>query len=104
MTDPNPTRTNIDPSLTYDDAPMAVEWLCRAFGFPKRLVVPGSNGTIVHSELSLGPGAIMVSSPKPEAERVSPRSLLAINVSICVQAPTDERCLRAASSMRWMIR
>ena len=47
---PNPTRTpsNIYPGLSYDDAPSAIEWLCRAFGFTKRLVVPGPDGSIDH--------------------------------------------------------
>lgn len=84
MPDPRPTPSNIYPSLSYDDAP-SVEWLCRAFGFTKRLVVPGPDGTIVHSELSLGPGVIMVSSAKPDAGRVSPRSLPAVNQALCVR-------------------
>lgn len=32
---------DIYPALTYDDAPAAIDWLCAAFGFRKRLVVPG---------------------------------------------------------------
>ncbi len=32
----------IVPTLRYDDAPAAVEWLCRAFGFAIQLVVPGA--------------------------------------------------------------
>ncbi len=82
------SSSNIYPSLTYDDAGAAIEWLCRAFGFTKRLVVPGPNGSIQHSELSLGPGVIMVSPPKPEAGRVSPRSLPAVHQALCVQ--TDD--------------
>jgi uncharacterized glyoxalase superfamily protein PhnB len=68
----NPARSpgTLYPALTYDDAPAAIEWLCRALGFTKRLVVPGPNGTIMHSELSLGSGVIMVSSP-PEQGRIS---------------------------------
>ena len=69
------TPSDIYPSLTYDDAPAAIEWLCRAFGFTKRLVVPGPDGRITHSELSLGTGVIMVSSPKPEDNRLGPREL-----------------------------
>ncbi len=76
----------IYPSLSYDDAAAAIEWLCRAFGFSKRLVVPGPDGGVVHSELSLGDGGvIMVSSAKPEQGRVSPRGLPAVNQAICVQ-------------------
>jgi uncharacterized glyoxalase superfamily protein PhnB len=84
MSNQQSTPSDIYPSLTYDDAPATIEWLCRAFGFTKRLVVPGPNGTIVHSELSLGTGVIMVGSARPEAGRLGPRSLPAVNAAICV--------------------
>ena len=84
MTSPTLVTSNLFPSLSYDDAPAAIEWLCRAFGFTRRLVVPGNDGAIMHSELSLGPGVIMVSSSRPDAGRVSPRSLPAVNQSVCV--------------------
>src|SRR6185295_6933677 len=63
------------PSLTYADAPGAIDWLCRAFGFTKRLVVPEEGGRIVHSELSFGEAVVMVSSPKPDQKRVAPGDL-----------------------------
>jgi uncharacterized glyoxalase superfamily protein PhnB len=81
---PESTPSDIYPSLCYDDAHAAIEWLCRAFGFTKRLMVPGPNGTVVHSELSLGTGVIMVGSARPEAGRVGPRSLPAVSAAICV--------------------
>jgi uncharacterized glyoxalase superfamily protein PhnB len=79
------TEANIYPSLCYDDAATAIEWLCNAFGFTKRLVVPGPNGTVAHAELSFGPGVIMVGSAKPDEGRVSPRSLPAVNPALCVR-------------------
>lgn len=54
--------SSVIPGLRYHDAPAALEWLCRAFGFQKHLVVPGEDGTIVHAELVLGGGMIMVGS------------------------------------------
>ncbi|MEO2023295.1 MAG: VOC family protein [Pirellulaceae bacterium] len=89
MTDPVLTQANIYPALTYDDAPGAIEWLCRAFGFTQRLVVPGSDGAIAHSELSLGSGVIMVSSPKPEMGRVGAGSLPAVSqcISVWIENP-----------------
>jgi uncharacterized glyoxalase superfamily protein PhnB len=41
MSKPASTPSDIHPSLTYDDAPAAIEWLCRVFGFAKRFVVSG---------------------------------------------------------------
>ena len=59
----------IFPCLSYRDAPAAIEWLCTAFGFEKQAVYPGPDGTIVHAELRLGNGMIMLGSPKGERPR-----------------------------------
>ena len=56
------TTATIIPTLRYYDAPAAIEWLCKAFGFEKLLVVPGENGTIAHAQLTFGNGMIMLSS------------------------------------------
>ena len=61
---PKNTRATVIPCLRYRDAPAAIEWLCRAFGFEKHLVVPGEGGTIAHAELSFGNGMIMLGSVK----------------------------------------
>ena len=50
------------PGMSYDDAPAAIEWLVRVFGFTPHLVVPGENGTIAHAQLALGKGMIMLGS------------------------------------------
>jgi len=50
------------PCLRYHDAPAAIEWLCRAFGFARHLVVPGGPGQIAHAELALGRAMIMLGS------------------------------------------
>ena len=52
----------IIPTMRYKDAPAAIEWLCRAFGFERHLVVPGENGTIAHAQLSFGNAMIMLGS------------------------------------------
>lgn len=56
------TKSTVVPCLRYRDAPAAIEWLCRAFGFEKHLVVPGPNGTVAHAQLSFGNGMIMLGS------------------------------------------
>jgi uncharacterized glyoxalase superfamily protein PhnB len=56
------TKSTFVPCLRYRDAPAAIEWLCRAFGFEKHLVVPGPNGTVAHAQLSFGNGMIMLGS------------------------------------------
>src|SRR5277367_168147 len=56
------TRARIIPGLRYRNAPAAIEWLCKAFGFEKHLVVPGADGTIAHAQLTFGSSMIMLGS------------------------------------------
>jgi uncharacterized glyoxalase superfamily protein PhnB len=62
MSRPKATTATIVPSLRYQDAPKAIDWLCRAFGLEKQLVVPGEGGTISHAQLTFGRGMIMLGS------------------------------------------
>ena len=90
------TPSDIHPSLTYEDAPAAVEWLCKAFGFTRQFVVPGPNNRIEHSELSLGTGVVMFSSPKAEDRRVSPKSLSGSAHALSVYVPDPDSHHKAA--------
>ena len=56
------TQATIIPVLRYRDAPAAIEWLCKAFGFQKHLVVPHQDGSVAHAQLSFGNGMIMLAS------------------------------------------
>jgi uncharacterized glyoxalase superfamily protein PhnB len=85
--------------LTYDDAPAAITWLCRAFGFTQRFVVPGTDGRVEHSELSLGSSVVMVASPKAEFRCFSPSTLGAVShiVSLYVDDPDAHFALASAA-------
>ena len=61
------TTATVIPTMNYNDAGAAIEWLCDAFGFEKHLVVPGENGTIAHAELVFGNGMIMLGSAREDA-------------------------------------
>lgn len=54
----------IIPTLKYEDAAFAIEWLCKAFGFEKHLVVEGESGKINHAQLTFGNGMIMLGSTR----------------------------------------
>lgn len=62
------TRATIIPALRYRNAPAAIEWLCKVFGFEKQLVVPGANNTVAHAQLILGGGMIMLGSVQNTSE------------------------------------
>jgi uncharacterized glyoxalase superfamily protein PhnB len=53
--------------MQYRNAPEAIEWLCRVFGFEKHAVHPGPENTIMHAELTLGSGMIMLGSASDRA-------------------------------------
>ena len=68
----------ISSALYYDDAPAAIDWLCRAYGFEVRVKIEGEGGSIEHSQLTYGEGLIMVGQaglPHKPTFRKSPRSL-----------------------------
>jgi len=50
----------IVPTLRYRDLAAAIEWLCRAFGFEKHVVVNGADGSARYAELTFGDGMIML--------------------------------------------
>ena len=62
--------TRIFPFLRYQDAPAAFEWLARAFGFEKQMLVPGPKGTIAHAQLCYGGSLIMIASVGDEEKLI----------------------------------
>ena len=54
--------TTIIPTLKYQNAQSAIEWICRTFGFEKHLIVQGENYSIAHAQLTLENAMIMLSS------------------------------------------
>jgi uncharacterized glyoxalase superfamily protein PhnB len=65
----------ISPTLHYRDAHAAIDFLEKAFGFRRRLVIPDDAGGVRHSELTFRGSVIMVSSNRPEQRWVSPLDL-----------------------------
>ncbi len=62
------SEQTIFPTLRYQDAPAAIEWLGRAFGFEPRMVVDGDVGVVAHAELTYGQAMIMLGSIRPPVE------------------------------------
>jgi uncharacterized glyoxalase superfamily protein PhnB len=56
----------IVPALRYNNAAAAIDWLCAAFGFERKMVVPADGGKIAHAELTLGNGMIMLGDVETE--------------------------------------
>jgi uncharacterized glyoxalase superfamily protein PhnB len=64
---PPENRPTIIPTLRYANAAAMIEWLCRAFGFQKHMVVSGEGGMIAHAQLTFGNGMIMLGSARDDA-------------------------------------
>jgi uncharacterized glyoxalase superfamily protein PhnB len=64
MGDKSATRSTVIIGQAYRNAPAAIEWLCKVLGFAKHSVYPRPDGTIMHGELTLGGGMVMLGSAK----------------------------------------
>jgi uncharacterized glyoxalase superfamily protein PhnB len=54
-----PTATVV-PVLVYEDVGQVLDWLCAAFGFTERLRATGPAGLVMHAQLLIGEGAVML--------------------------------------------
>ena len=94
--------TTIVPSLRYRDAPAAIDWLCRAFGFERHLVVPGADGTVDHAQLVFGTGMIMLGSaaadePAQDATNPDPTGTPGWKGAYVIVKDVDAHCDRAVA-------
>ena len=74
----------IVPSLTYEDAPAAIEFLCRAFGFEETMRMPMPDGRIGHAELAMYGNTLMLASAFEEVNAGSPKNLPHLHASVDV--------------------
>lgn len=57
--------STVIPTMRYEDAKKAVEWLCDAFGFEKHNVYNDEKNQVTHAELKHGTGLIMIGPNTP---------------------------------------
>jgi uncharacterized glyoxalase superfamily protein PhnB len=60
-----PTATVV-PVLIYEDVGKALDWLCAAFSFSERLRAPRPDGRVMHAQISIGEGAVMLGAQGAE--------------------------------------
>jgi PhnB protein len=81
---PSHGSPRIVPYLAYADAPAALAFLCRAFGFVERMRYPMPDGTIGHAELEYEGARVYLASEWRDANLVSPRELSGVHCQIWV--------------------
>ena len=93
-------RPTITPGLWYQDPRAAIAWLEKAFGFETLLVVDDGQGGVMHSELRLDKGLIMVMGP-PRAPSISPAAFggrASQSIHVQLRSGLDEHCARARAA------
>ncbi len=90
---------DIIPYICYEDAPAAIDFLCKAFGFEERFRLPMPDGRIGHAELALGRSVLYLASPWQELGLTSPKNLPAQHAQIaCYVADVDRHFERARAA------
>lgn len=56
----------IYPAMRYRDAPAMINWLEKAFGFERRVVYDGPDGSVAHAELAFGSAIVMLGSVRDD--------------------------------------
>jgi uncharacterized glyoxalase superfamily protein PhnB len=85
------------PAIFYRDPVAALEWLGRAFGFEKSMILTDESGNLAHAEMTFGNGRIMVGQEWSEATR-SPASVggkVTQSLHVSLDEDLDGHCERA---------
>lgn len=91
-----PETQRIIPMLAYRDAPAAIAFLCRAFGFEEKYRLDMPDGRIGHAELALAGNKLMLASVWDEGGMKSPMELPAVHSQIyCAVDDVDAHHARA---------
>jgi uncharacterized glyoxalase superfamily protein PhnB len=53
-------RATVVPILVYEDVGKAIDWLCNTFGFKERLRLTLPGGGVIHAQLDIAEGAVML--------------------------------------------
>ncbi|MDB4970835.1 MAG: glyoxalase [Myxococcales bacterium] len=94
-----PSTQRIVPMLAYRDAPKAIDFLSRAFGFEEKMRMDMPDGRVGHAELGLGGHIIMLASVWDEGGLAAPFELPAAHCQIyCVVADVDAHHERARAA------
>lgn len=97
--EPAMEHPTVFPSLVYDDASAAIEFLLSAFG-AERHAVYGKDGAVQHAELRFGNGIVMFGSPGLGAEATRGRG----GGIYVVVADADAHCARARDAGAEIVR
>ncbi len=91
-----PVYPPVVPYLLVADGAAEIDFLQRAFEAVEQLRVPGENGRLMHAEVIVGTGLIMLAEPPGgEGELGSPARLAPVGLMIQLDRPADVERLYA---------
>jgi uncharacterized glyoxalase superfamily protein PhnB len=93
-------RPSFGAAVYYKDPFAALDWLEKAFGFERQLVVTDKDGNLGHSEMRFGDGYLMVCTAWAD-DMASPANLGGKNtqsVHVQLRDGIDEHCARARAA------
>jgi uncharacterized glyoxalase superfamily protein PhnB len=97
MNEQHPSSQRIVPYLLYRDAPAAIDFLTRAFGFEERFRYPMDDGRIGHAEMTYQGSVVMLASAF-DGFGASPLDLPNVHgLTVCVVDHVDRHFERARS-------
>lgn len=99
MSDPM-RPTTFTPALSYLDPFAALDFLERAFGFERTMVITDETGALGHAQMGFGSGTVMIGSEWNE-NRKSPASLggkCTQTVHVHLDEDIDAHCARAEAA------
>ncbi|AOJ83442.1 glyoxalase [Burkholderia savannae] len=94
-------RPSFSSAVFYRDPRAALEWLERAFGFTRDLVVSDAQGRVAHAQMLFGDGIVMIREGGWSDFAVSPSSVDGRNtqcVHVWLESGIDAHCERARAA------
>jgi uncharacterized glyoxalase superfamily protein PhnB len=86
----------IFPMLAYEDAPAAIDFLCRAFGFRERSRMQSDDGIVGHAEVELDGQVVMLATVWRDGGLAPPNELAGLHSQLhCIVADVDEHWQQA---------
>ena len=97
---PAATTQAFFPGMRYADAPAAIDWLEKAFGFQRQVVYPGPDSPVAHAQLTFNGGMIMLGSYKEDVFKYkTPRQVGGVTQAVYVYVPDiDTQFARAKAA------
>ena len=85
------------PALAFHGADAAIKWYINVLGAKEKMRFNNPDGTIAHTEITIGEDVIMISEENLQYNR-SPKTLNGNSINLCVYVPDVDAVLKKASA------